>query len=133
MSNESFQTIAPPANPGASANSVLWNSTYGLLSTPVYNVVGPYRRTFGHFKRALVTIFADQIVTLFAQALVSGSTTWRTFNGSGSGEATTANVLFERDVYLMGDDAQLYIATTTAPTVWEVSVKLRGDAALAQT
>lgn len=133
MSDESFQIIAPPANPGASANTPLWNSTYGLLGTPVYNVVGPYRRLFGHAKRALVTIFADQIVTLFAQTLASGSTTWRTFNGSGAGQATTANVLSEWDIYLMGDDVQLYIATTTAPTVWEVSLKLRADAALAQT
>lgn len=133
MSNESFQIIAPPANPGASANTPLWNTTYGLLGTPVYNVVGPYRRLFGHNKRALVTIYADQIVTLFAQMLAAGGTTWRTFNGSGSGEATAANVLFERDIYLMGDDVQLYIATTTAPTVWEVSLKLRSDAAIAQT
>lgn len=133
MSDESFQIIAPPANPGASANVPLWNTTYGLVGTPVYNVVGPYRRLFGHPKRALVTILADQIVTLFAQTLASGSTTWRTFNGGGAGEATTANVLFERDIYLMGDDVQLYIATTTAPTVWEVSIKLRADAAIAQT
>jgi hypothetical protein len=133
MLEESFLIIAPPANPGASANTPIWNSTYGLLGTPVYNVVGPYRRLFGHFKRALVTIYADQIVTLFAQTLAAGGTTWRTFNGGGAGEATTANVLFERDVYLMGDDVQLYIATTTAPTVWEVSLKMRADAALAQT
>lgn len=131
---ESFLNIGPPLNPGASSSAILWDSTYGLLGTPGLNTQGPYRRMpwANHWKRALVTIMADQIVTLFARTLASGSTTWRTFNGGGAGEATTANVLFERDVYLMGDDVQLYIATTTAPTLWEVSIKLRPSAELAQ-
>lgn len=133
--DESFLIIGPPANPGLNGNAILWDSTYGLAGgTPVLNTQGPYRRMSwsAHWKRALVTIMADQIVTLFARTLASGSTTWRTFNGGGSGEATTANVLFERDIYLMGDDVQLYIAATTAPTVWEVSIKLRSSAELAQ-
>lgn len=132
---ESFLIIGAPANPGASSSAILWDSTYGLAGgAPVLNTQGPYRRMpwAAHWKRALVTITADQVVTLFARSLASGSTTWRTYNGTGSGEATTANVFFERDIYLVGDDVQLYIATTTGPTVWEVSIKLRASAELAQ-
>jgi hypothetical protein len=131
---ESFLTIGPPANPGGSSTAVLWDSTYGLLGTPVLNTQGPYRRASwaNHYKRATVTIFADQIVTLFARTLASGSTSWRTYNGTGAGEATTASTFFERDIFLMGDDVQLYISTGTVPTTWEVSIKLRATAELVQ-
>lgn len=132
--SESFMVIGPPAVPTGNGTAILWDSTYGLLGTPVLNTQGGYRRIFNaHFKRALVTIFVDQAVTFLARTLASGSTSWRTFNGTGSGESVTASVLFERDVYLMGDDSQLYIlAGATPPTTWEVSIKLRSDPALAQ-
>ncbi len=134
MSDVDFFVVAPPANPGASATAVIFDTTYGLLGTPVAGTPGSYRRMpwATRWKRALVTIFADQAVTFLAKTLASGSTTWRTFNGSGSGETAVASTLFERDVYLMGDDWQLSITTGTAPTTWEVSVKFRSDAALAQ-
>lgn len=130
--SESFQIIGPPANPGASATAILWDSTYGLLGTPVLNTPGPYRRTWTQWKRATVTVWADQIVTVSAKSLASGSTTWRTFNGTGAGEATAVSTYWERDIFLLGDDQQISITTTTAPTVWEVSIKMRDHAGLAQ-
>ena len=132
--SESFMVIAPPAAPVDAGTSILWDSTYGLLGTPVLDTQGPYRRIFGaHFKRALVTIFSNQALTFIARTLAGGSTSWRTFNGTGSGEAVAASTLFERDVYLMGDDQQLYVlGSGTTPTTFEVSIKLRAQAALAQ-
>ena len=131
---ENFLVIAPPAVPLANGTPILWDSTYGLLGTPVLNTQGPYRRQFNaHFKRANVTIFVDQAVTFLARTLGTGSTSWRTFNNGGSGDTVAASTFFQRDVYLMGDDTQLYIlAGATPPTTWEISVRLRADPALAQ-
>lgn len=132
--SDSFLVIAPPAVPLANGTPILWDSTYGLLGTPVLATPGPFRRTFNRqYKRALVTIFADQPLTFFVRALGAGSTTWRTTNGAGAGEVAAASVYFARDVYLQSDDSQLYIlAGATPPTVWEISIRLRGDPALAQ-
>lgn len=130
--SESFQFIGPPPNPGATATAILWDSTYMLLGTPILNTPGPYRRMPTGWKRATVTVFADQIVTVSARTLMAGSTTWRTYNGTGAGEATAVNTLWERDILLIGDDQQIIITTTTIPGVWEVSIKMRDDAGLAQ-
>lgn len=131
---DSFLIIAPPAKPADAGTAILVDSTYFLLGTPVLNTPGPYRGQMRWAKRATVTIYVTaQNVTFFARTLAAGSTSWRVFNGSGSGETVTASTFFERDVLLMGDDWQLYILNgATAPTVWEVGIKLRDDAALAQ-
>jgi outer membrane protein assembly factor BamB len=131
---ESFLVVAPPANPGDSGTAILFDSTYSLLGTPVLNTQGPYRRACRSLKRAQVSIYiTGQNATFIARTLASGSTSWRTYNGTGSGETVTASTFFERDVYLLGDDFQLYIANgATAPTVWEVSIKLRTEPGLAQ-
>lgn len=132
--SESFLVIAPPAVPAGNGTAILWDSTYGLLGTPVLATPGPYRRTFNrHFMRGQVTIFADQPVTFFCRALANSSTTWRAWNNGGAGEVAAASTYFQRDVYLQGDDSQLYIlAGATPPTTWEITIRLRADPALGQ-
>lgn len=122
--------VAPPANPGLNGTATLLDTT----TLPNGATTLTNRGTLAKLgvRRALVTILADQVVTFKASTIATGSTTWRVYNGSGSGEATTANVFFERDVLLMGDDALLTIVCTTAPTVWEVTISLVTDRALAQ-
>lgn len=131
-------TIKPPANPGASSQAVLLDSTFGLLSTPTFasTVSGSLRRAFFAYKRAIITAYIDQAATFYCQAApngaVTGTTTWRTWNGGGSGEAITASTYFQRDVLLQADEQRVYIATATAPGTWEVSITLVDERTIAQ-
>ncbi len=120
--------LKPPANPGASATATLWDSTADTGT----GVTLARRNAFNDVKRVLVSVFIDQAATFFVDHLVPGSTTWRTTNGSGSGEAITASTYFERDNLKMGPDMRLRIVTVTNPTTWEVSIRLIHDRALAQ-
>lgn len=115
VSNAAITTV-----PVANATQILFDST----ADPGTGTTLARRRCFTQVRRVTVTILADQAVTFFFDSLVSGSTTWDTVNGSGSGEATTANTFFERDCFILGDDFRLKTTTTTAPTVWRVSVRL---------
>lgn len=115
ISNAGISTI-----PAASSNITLFDTTAGHGTGTTLRT----RRGYPKVRRAIVRVYTDQAATFFAQSLTVGSTTWRTYNGSGSGEAITANTLFERDVLFIGDDTLLYIATGTQATVWEVSVRL---------
>ena len=114
--------------PAGSATVVLWDST----ADPGLGTTLARRRAFPRIKRAVVRIYMDQAATFLAQDLAKNSTTWRTFNNSGSGDAITANTWFERDVLLVGDDHRLEVTTGTVPTVWEVSVRLSEDRPLGQ-
>jgi hypothetical protein len=116
------EPILNPANPGASSQVVLYDSTGSIL----FNVPGTLRRR-SRFGRLLVAIWVDQPVTFYTRCLVGqDSTTWRVYNNAGAGDTVAANVLFLRDVVLLGEETQLYIATgAVPPTVWEVSVKAR--------
>lgn len=116
------------AVPAGSATVILWDST----EDPGLGTTLARRRAYPNLARATVRIYMDQAATFFADDLAKISTTWRTYNGSGSGEAIAANTWFERDVYLMGDDHRLRVLTATVPTVWEVSVKLWTDKPLSQ-
>lgn len=109
--------------PALNTTVILWDSTadYGTGTTLTQ------RRAYTYIRRAIVRIYADQIVTLRAKDLVVGSTTWRVVNGGGSGEATSVNTYFERDYLFASDDHMLDVVVTTAPTVWEVSVRLVED------
>lgn len=132
MSNNNGVNIsnsAITALPGASNSSViLWDST----ADPGKGTALARRRAFPNVSRATVRIYADQVVTLFAEDLVVGSTTWRVYNNGGAGDATTINTWFEKNILFIGDDHRIRVATVTAPTVWEVSVKLWTDPGLAQ-
>ncbi len=114
--------------PGNNATTVLWDSTADPMTGTTL-----VRRRAHKLSRATVRIYADQVVTLKANDLTRGSTTWRTYNNSGSGDATTANTWFEKNILFPGDDHQITVtAGATGPTVWECSVKLWTDPALAQ-
>jgi hypothetical protein len=115
--------------PGASNSAViLWDST----ADPGLGITLARRRASPNLSRATVRIYADQVVTLFAEDLARGSTTWRAYNNGGAGDATTINTWFEKNILFPGDDHRLRVVTVTAPTVWEVSVKLWPDPGLAQ-
>lgn len=115
--------------PGTSATTTLWDST----ADPMTGVTLTRRRAYPNVSRATVRIYADQVVTMKANDLTRGSTTWRTYNNSGSGDATTANTWFEKNILFIGDDHQITVtAGGTPPTVWEVSVKLWTNPSLSQ-
>lgn len=109
---------APAPNPGLNGVAILYDTTKGSL----------LRRAQEPFvRRGTVCVFADQIVTVKIQVLLPGSSTWRTYNGGGAGEATVANVLFARDALAIGADFRVIVETTTAPTLWEAGFRLHND------
>lgn len=114
--------------PAGSATVVLFDST----GDPATGVTLSRRKGYPEIKRAIVRIYMDQNATFNHNSLSLNSTTWRTINGSGSGQAVTANTLFELDCLFIGDDTQLTLVTGTVPTVWEVSVRLAHERALGQ-
>lgn len=123
LSGSVFSTV-----PAGAATVILWDSTADHATGVTLSI----RKGYPEIKRALVRVFMDQAATFFSDDLVLISSTWRTFNGGGAGEAIAANTWFERDVLLPAQDHRLRILTATVPTVWEVSVKLSPDRALAQ-
>lgn len=123
ITNTAISTV-----PAGGATVILWDST----ADPFTGTTLTRRRAHAKLVRATVKIFVDQAATFYCDDLSKISTTWRTFNGGGSGEAVAANTWFERDVFLVGDDHRLRVVTGTVPTVWEVSVKLHANKALSQ-
>jgi hypothetical protein len=124
LSNAAITTV-----PAGATNVVLFDTT----ANPGTGVTFYRRRNHNRVRRGIVRVYTDQAATFFAQSVAFNSTNWRTYNGSGAGEAITANTFFERDVLFVGDDTRLTITTGTVPTVWEVSVRLvEGDRALGQ-
>ena len=124
-SNAAITTI-----PGQSATVILFNST----ADPGTGVVLTRRRAYGQVKRVTVRILADAICQVFCEGLGRQSTTYRTVNGGGAGEATAANVLFKRD-YNVSDEDDFQIRVTTPAgtiTVWDVTVNLSTARSLAQ-
>ena len=126
MAQRRDTVIAPPSNPGASATATLWDSTWDVGGTKTSLT---RRDAYRHIQRITVTVFADQVVTVFFDGVEPGSTTFRTINGGGLGEATTASAYFSRDFFKTGTDVRVRIVTTTGPTVWEVSCRLSEDRA----
>lgn len=114
--------------PAGATTVILWDSTADTGTGTTLSK----RRAYPLVKRALVRVFMDQGATFLAQDLAKISTTWRTYNNNGAGDAIAANTWFEKDVLFTGDDHRLAITTGTGPTVWEVSVRLIPDRALGQ-
>lgn len=114
--------------PGGSATVILWDST----NDPGTGVTLSIRRGYPELKRGKLTVLVDQAATFKINGLARNSSTWRTLNGGGAGEPIAANTWFERSVLLPSDDHQIIIATGTAPTVWEVTLRLSPDQALDQ-
>jgi len=129
MSNRSFDVfVRPPANPGGSATAVLLDTS----ADPATGVTLSRRGGMSEIRRAIVALFVDQSCTFFVDQLAQNSSTFRTTNGGGSGESVSASTYFERDNLFMGDDTKLRVVTGTAPTTWEVTIRLSPDRALAQ-
>lgn len=126
MAQRRDTVIVPPSNPGGSATATLWDSTWDVGGTKTSLT---RRNAYPHIQRAVVTAFIDQAATFFVDHLVPGSSTFRTTNGGGAGEAIAASTYFERDNQKLGPDMRLRIVTGTAPTVWEVSCRLCEDRA----
>lgn len=122
-----ISNAAITTTPAGSATVILLDTTALRTGTTLTD-----RRSFSMIKRALARIMMDQNATFFHDSLNVGSTTWRTINGSGSGQTITANTLFELDCLFIGDDTRLRVLTATVPTLWEVSVRMSTDRALAQ-
>jgi len=114
VSNSVITTV-----PTLNTTVILWDST----AHPGFGTTLSRRRAFPQIRRAIVRIYADQIVTFRAKDLTAGSTTWRVFDSA----ATVVNTWFERDVLFGSDDHMLDVVVTTAPTTWEVSVRLVED------
>jgi hypothetical protein len=116
------------STPGGSATVILFDSTAFGPTGATLSV----RKSMPEIRRGIVTILADQVVTFFHDSIAASSSTWDTVNGSGVGEATTANTLFERDCLIIGDDFRFKVVTTTGPGTWRCTVRLSTQRALGQ-
>ncbi len=110
-------TIVTTANPGASADAILYSESADV--------------SVRSERRAIVNIYANQVVTVFHEIQLVAAGTWRVVNNSGSGDATTANTLFDKDYVFKAGRNRIRIAVTTAPTTWEVSGRLCTERAAA--
>lgn len=118
--------VKPPANPGLNGTAIILDTT--KLPDGVATLTNRGMLAKMGVQRAVVSIYANQIVTFTADTIATGSSSWRSLIS----EATTASTLYERNVLLYGDDIKLSIVCTTACTTWEVTCKLVPDPALAQ-
>jgi hypothetical protein len=108
-----------PTITGNNATIKLFDTTGGSNSN---------RKGFTHVQRILGSLRCDQAITLLYQVLRTGSTTWRTMNGSGSGDAITASTDTAIDYLVLGPDSRLEAVTGgTGPSSCEVDVGLYTD------
>jgi len=128
----SVVTLNPPADPGGTTETVVWNSTYSLINTPTAGGVGNYRGRHKDMQRLVLKVRSNVDVTVKQKTLAQGSTTWRVINGGGSGEVITANNDAQRDFFLEGVDNEITLTAASDPTTWEISAYLVCDRALAQ-
>jgi hypothetical protein len=96
---------------GNNATIIVWDGTGMVASQPI--------------ERVMVSCYFDQAVTILFQVRHIGSATWRTINGSGSGDAVSASTPTVIDYLLLGSDNRIEVVTGgTGPTVSEVDVGL---------
>ena len=103
--------LKAPANPGASADAIVYDSTDGL-------------KNFGqkeNDKGVKFNFKADQNVTVFYEDLAADGATWVPMNNGGSGDVIAANTPTLVTVEFLGKDSRVRLRTGTAPTVWHVS------------
>lgn len=108
-----------PANPGAAGTATLFDQ--GVLKRDSSGTMAVQKRM-----RISLALFANEVVTVFHKWGARGSSNLRAANGAG-GEATTANVLFTKDILLLPGRNQITIVTTTAPTTWELDAEMTED------
>jgi hypothetical protein len=112
-------------NPGGAADATLYEETAITLN-------GRGQNGERGFSRIRVSAYLSHAATLYCAVKLPGSSTYRVWNGSGSGEAISATTYFQRDVLLQPGANKIYITTGTVPTTWEVAAELIEDQALAQ-
>lgn len=110
-----------PAISGNNSSITMWSMTGGRAA-----VTGTYLTTVN---RAAISIRCNQAVTILYQVeRVSGGSVFRTLNGSGSGDAVTANTDTYKEYLIEGPNSQLVVTTgSTGPTACEVDIGLFVD------
>lgn len=111
-----------PAVTGNNATVVVFTTTsQGDMQRGQYPGL---QRVFARFR-------FDQATTVLYQTLDGNSTTWRTMNGSGSGDSLAANTDYAVDFLVLGPDVRVAVATGgTGPSTREESVQVFNDRAL---
>lgn len=120
--------VGKPTAPTGPGDVVLFDSTWG----PTNNTSLARRRGYPDIQRASVAIFSNQAGTFKLQIVERDSSTWRTINNGGAGDAVAANTTFIRDSLVVYgfDDFRLVLSVTDVPNVLETTTKLtRGDRA----
>lgn len=116
MSDRCNYPLDAPANPGASADAILYDST----------LTSDYQDAKG----LTASLFFDQAVTLYVEDKPRVGGSWRVFNGTpaGTGQAITASTPTQVRVPFLGPNTRVRIRTgATPPTVWHVSALLSKD------
>lgn len=116
-----------PAIPGAATEVTIYDTTrvepgrYQMVPTLAADTNS---RSCAHIKGALVSLFGDQIVTIKVYWKIGG--TYRAVNGTaGAGNATVANVAFQKFYPFGGDDTKItYTTGGTPPTALGISTRL---------
>jgi hypothetical protein len=81
-------------------------------------------------RRVIVDLIGDQIVTVFHEISFDDGATWHIVNGSG--DASSANVLLDKDYYLRAGRNRIRVHSTTAPGAgWQGGVRIIYDRAAA--
>lgn len=82
--------------------------------------------------RVTVSCFFDQAVTILYQVKLPGSSTWRTVNGNGSGDAVSASTFTSIDYLMLAYNSRIEVVTGgTGPSVAEVQIGVVYDRPLA--
>lgn len=91
------------------------------------------RGQYPGLQRVLVHLRFNQATTVLYQTLVAGSTTWRTMNGGGAGDALAANTDYAVDFLVLGPDVRVAVSTGgSGPTTREEAVEVFNDRAVGQ-
>jgi hypothetical protein len=91
------------------------------------------RGMYPGLQRIVVHYRGDQATTVFQQTLAPlPSTTWRTLNGSGSGDSVTANTDYAKDFLVLGPDVRVDILTGGTPPTGggELAIEICNDRTL---
>jgi hypothetical protein len=111
-----------PTIAGNNATIILFDTTGGNTAS---------RQGYRHVDRIVFTGRCDQAITLNYQILHTGSTTWRTMNGGGSGVAVAANTDTVVDFLALGPDSRVTAVTGgTGPSACEYDIGLFTDRTL---
>jgi len=113
--------LTAPADPGASADAVIYDPHDGADSHQVENA--------GNWKRCRVMFYTNVADAIFkVDWAEDGAGTLR----SHTSTTVAASTLFFRDVLLFPGRTKIYITTVTDPTTWQLAAELIDDHALGQ-